>query len=66
MLKVKRLGLDWGAAYTEATPMEIQSDFDEQTIQIYEAEGGGIVIELGYNNFNVFHANGQMSIKVIT
>ena len=45
MLKIKRLGIDWGAAHEEATPVRISSN-DAAEIEVYQNEGGDICIEL--------------------
>lgn len=44
-MRVKRLGIEWGAAYDVAHPILITSASGGQAL-IYEAEGGDLVVEV--------------------
>lgn len=43
-MKVKKLGIAWGAAYEEAEPIEIQHGFAR--VEAYSDEGGDLVLLL--------------------
>lgn len=46
-MKLRRMGLEWGAAYDAAQPLLITSDFHPHTqILVYERENGGLTVEI--------------------
>lgn len=46
-MKLRKLGLEWGAAFGEAKPLLITSAFFERTqILVWEREGGGLEVEI--------------------
>jgi hypothetical protein len=44
-MKIRKLGLEWGAAYDLATPLLITGASLSQLL-VYEAEGGDLVVEI--------------------
>lgn len=54
-MRIRHLGLEWGAAYGEAHPTLISSSFEigdnapNGQILVYEREGGGLVVEIPFS-----------------
>lgn len=42
-MNIKKLGIEWGAAYQEAQPIAVRTP--NARLVMYEAEGGELVIE---------------------
>jgi len=63
-MKVKKLGIEWGAAFEEAQPIKITSMNGEDSIIVYEREGYGLTIDLGHVSFNVSAGKDGITIDV--
>lgn len=44
-MKLKKLGIEWGAAFEEAQPLQITSQSGEVVLVIYEREDGKLALE---------------------
>jgi hypothetical protein len=60
-MKIKKLGIEWGAAYQEAQPISISHD--EQEIFVFITDRGDIQIDM-CNDFECVWTASRLSIKL--
>lgn len=64
-MKLKKLGIEWGAAFEEAQPHRITAADGETTVEVFQTETGDIAFEFT-NNFLVQHTrDGKLRVVVI-
>lgn len=62
-MKVKKLGLEWGAAFEEATPVQITHG--EAEIIVYVTEGGDLCVQTVRADWQLSSHNGGSDCKLI-
>ena len=62
-MKVKKLGLEWGAAFEEATPVQITHG--EAEIIVYVTEGGELCVQTVRAYWRLTSYNGGSDCKLI-
>lgn len=60
-MKIKKLGIEWGAAYQDAQPISISHDGQE--IIVFITERGDIQIDM-YNDFECVWTASRLSIRL--
>ena len=61
-MKVIRLGIGWGAAYNEATPVQITHG--DATVIIFVSEGGDLVVQTKEGDWKITSAAGGSDVKL--
>lgn len=62
-MKVKKLGLEWGAAFEEATPIQITQG--EAEVIVYVTEGGDLCVQTVRANWRLSSHTGGSDCKLI-
>ena len=62
-MKVKKLGLEWGAAFEEATPIQITHN--EAEVIVYVTEGGDLCVQTVRADWQLSSHNGGSDCKLI-
>ena len=61
-MKITKLGLEWGAAYEEATPVQITHG--DAIVIILVSEGGDLVVQTKGGDWKITSAAGGSDVKL--
>ena len=62
-MKITKLGLDWGAAYEEATPIRITHG--DSVIEVYVSEKHQLVVQAVSARVTTFNHDGRYGLEMI-
>ena len=62
-MKIIKLGLDWGAAYEEATPIRITHG--DSVIEVYVSENHQLVVRAISAHVTTFNRDGRYGLEMI-
>ena len=62
-MKITKLGLDWGAAYEEATPIRITHG--DSVIEVYASENHRLVVQAVGARVTAFNHDGRYGLEMI-